>query len=95
MTISREEVKKIAELARLELTAEEEDRHAETMSAVLDYMKILDEVDTRSVAITSQVTGLENIIRDDQVEGCENPKEVLASFPQTRANELVVPGVFN
>ena len=43
MALSLDEVRKIAKLARLNLTPAEEKRHAETISVVLDYMKILNE----------------------------------------------------
>ena len=95
MAISLEEVKKIAALARLELTAAEEKRHAETISAVLDYMKILNEVKTDKIEPTFQVTGLAGIIRDDLVKDCEIKKELIKNMPQTELNELVVPAVFD
>lgn len=94
MSLSIAEVKKIAELARIELTADEEKRHAVTISAVLDYMKILNEVDTQGVAPTSQVTGLEDVTRADEPRDCNLVKELLAQMPETRGDELVVPGVF-
>lgn len=97
MSLSIEEVKKIAELARLELTPDEEKRYAETISAVLEYMTILNEVDTTGVPITSQVTGLEGVVRDDVVVDCppETRKKLLSVMPQVEMDELVVPGVFS
>jgi len=94
MSISIEEVKKIAELARLELTPAEEKRHAETISAVLDYMNILNEVKTDHVAPTFQVTGLENITRDDVVKVSAVRDELIMQMPAVENEELVVPGVF-
>lgn len=94
MSISIEEVKKVAQLARIKLTPAEEKRHAETISVVLDYMKILNEVDTSGVEQTSQVTGLENVIREDKLQDCEFKKELMGQMPQVEDNELVVPAVF-
>ena len=94
MALTREHVKKIAELARLELSPAEEERHAETISAVLEYMKILNEVNTAGVEPTFQVTGLEQVVRDDEIKGCTYTKELLAQMPATENDELVVPGVF-
>ena len=94
MALTREHVKKIAELARLELSPAEEERHAETISAVLEYMKILNEVNTAGVEPTFQVTGLEQVVRDDEIKGCAYIKELLAQMPVTENDELVVPGVF-
>ena len=94
MTLSIEEVKKIAQLARIKLAPDEEKRHAATISAVLDYMKILNEVDTAGVEQTSQVTGLEDVTRVDEARDCKIVKELMAQMPEARDNELVVPGVF-
>ena len=94
MSLSIEEVKKIAQLARIKLTPEEEKRHAATISVVLDYMKILNEVDTNGVEPTLQVTGLEDVTRPDEQRDCKIVKELLAQMPDVENNELVVPVVF-
>ena len=94
MALTVEEVKKIASLARLKLSPEEEKRYAETISAVLDYMNILNEVDTTGVEPTSQVTGLEDVYREDVPSDSGRQKKILAQMPQVEADELVVPEVF-
>lgn len=94
MTLSLDEVRKIAQLARLNLTEKEIKRHAETISVVLDYMKILDEVDTEGVEITSQVTGLSDVMRPDEVKNCDIKKELIGQMPEVSENELKVPAVF-
>lgn len=95
MSLSVEEVRKIAKLARIELSPAEEQRHAETISVVLDYMKNLNEIDTTGVVPTAQVTGLLNVMRVDQAVDCKTQKELLAQMPKIKMQELVVPGVFN
>jgi aspartyl-tRNA(Asn)/glutamyl-tRNA(Gln) amidotransferase subunit C len=94
MALTIEEVRKIAELARIKLTAEEEVRHAETISAVLEYMTILNEVNTDGVVETSQVTDLEDVFREDVIVTNELRKKLLAQMPQVESEELVVPEVF-
>ena len=94
MSLSIEEVKKIAQLARIKLSSEEEKRHAVTISAVLDYMKILNEVDINGVEQTSQVTGLEDVTRPDEPRDCKIVTELLAQMPEVATDELVVPVVF-
>jgi len=93
--ITIEEVKKIAKLARIDLNEKEEKMHAETISVVLDYMKILDEVDTTNIEATSQVTGLENIVRDDVVNECEYSDKLIKQMPDVEHDRLKVPGVFD
>lgn len=94
MTLSINDVKKIAELARIELEPGEDARLAETISSVLEYMKILNEVDTDGVEPTFQVTGLSNVLREDVVVGNDMREKLIAAFPQKVWEELVVPGVF-
>lgn len=94
MPLTIDEVKKLAELARIELTPAEEKRHAETISAVLEYMKILNEVDTEGVEPTFQVTGLTNVYREDVPRSCTITKELMGQMPKVEEEELVVPGVF-
>ncbi len=94
MAITLDEVRKIAGLARIKLTPAEEKRHAETISVVLDYMKILNEVDINGVEMTCQVTGLENITREDAVSDCNIKKELINVMPTVEENELKVPAVF-
>lgn len=94
MSLSIEEIKKIASLARIDLTLEEEKRYADTISAVLDYMTILNEVNTDGVDATSQVTGLEDVYREDEPRDSGIQKKLLAQMPQVEAGELVVPEVF-
>lgn len=66
MNISKDEIKHIAELARLKLTPEEEKKFGAQLEAVLQYVEKLKEVDTKNVPITAQVSGLVNVIRDDE-----------------------------
>jgi len=95
MAISIEEVQKIARLARIKLTPEEEQRHAETISVVLDYMEILNEVDTSGIEPTARVTGLSNIYREDVVEECNIKDDLKNIWAEKDGDELKVPAVFN
>jgi aspartyl-tRNA(Asn)/glutamyl-tRNA(Gln) amidotransferase subunit C len=96
MKLSTEEIEDIARLARLELSEAEKTMYAEQLSAVLDYMKILDEVDTTNVEETTQVTGLMDVTREDDVEVIseEQRKNLLASFPERNGEMLEVKEVF-
>ncbi|MFA5813159.1 MAG: Asp-tRNA(Asn)/Glu-tRNA(Gln) amidotransferase subunit GatC [Patescibacteria group bacterium] len=94
--LTPQQVQQIAHLARLELTEEEKQRYAEQISAVLDYMQILNEVNTDDVAETCQVTGLEDVTREDEVVECdkETRQMLLDAFPEKKGNLLKVKGVF-
>jgi len=93
--ITKEEIQKVAKLARIEISQAEEKRLAETISAVLDYMNILNEVDTEGVEPTNQVTNMENVIREDVVVDCEYSQKLVNQFSKVKDGKLIVPKVFN
>lgn len=71
------DVKHIAKLANLPLTSEEEKKFEKQLPSILDYVEQLNSVDTKGVDITSQVTNLENVTREDKPELSLNQEEVL------------------
>lgn len=102
MSISREETKRIADLARLELNKKEIDKFSKQLSGVLDNFKMLSEVNTKNVKPTSQVTGLNNICREDREvldwkadkDIKKNREKLLANAPKQEDGFIKVPGVF-
>lgn len=88
------DVAHVAKLANLPLTPEETKTFEKQLSAVLDYIKKLDEVDVSGVEPTSQVTGLENVTRDDETKPSLTQKEALANAKATHNGLFVVKGIF-
>lgn len=82
MKLSKEEVKKIAHLARLHLTEDEVELFAGQLTDILNYVDVLKELDTAGVPETNQVTGLTNVLREDAIDSslCL-PDELLACSP--------------
>jgi aspartyl-tRNA(Asn)/glutamyl-tRNA(Gln) amidotransferase subunit C len=68
MELSKEEIKHIAKLARLDLTSKELETYGSQLSHILEYIDQLKEVDTNETEPTAQVTGLTNVWRDDKAE---------------------------
>ena len=66
-TLSDDDVRHIAELARLTLSDGEVKKFSKELTSILDYIDMLKEVDTSNVEPTAQVTGLTNSFRDDEV----------------------------
>lgn len=93
--LSQEEVRRIADLARIELTENEKEKYAEELSSVLGYFEQLKEVKTEGVELTSQVTGLVNVAREDIVEGCdkETKKKLLDAAPMREGDYIKVKAV--
>ncbi|MBU1684010.1 Asp-tRNA(Asn)/Glu-tRNA(Gln) amidotransferase subunit GatC [Patescibacteria group bacterium] len=68
MKLNQKQIQHIANLARLELTEEELKKYSNQLSDILSYINQLKEADTTNVEPTAQVTGMENIFREDTVE---------------------------
>ena len=73
------DVKHVAKLANLPLKDEEVGKFESQLSSILEYIKKLQEVDTSKVEETSQVTGLENIEREDETSPSLEQEEVLSN----------------
>ena len=69
----------VAKLANLTLKLEEEIKFEKQLSDILSYVEKLKEVDTKNVETTSQVTGLENITREDIATPSLTQEEALSN----------------
>ncbi len=67
MSITPNDIKHIAELSRLELSEEEVKKFGGQLDSILQYIEQLNEVDTKNIEPTAQVSGLSNIWRADDV----------------------------
>ena len=82
MKLSREEVLRIARLARLGLSDEEVNKMQEQLSDILENFKILEQVDTSDVPPTAQSIALRNVMSDDEVAPSLPPDDILANAPR-------------
>ncbi len=96
MKLTPQKIEEIAKLARLELSEKDKGMYAEQLTAVLDYIEQLNEVDTEGVPETCQVTGLENVVRADVAEPCspEMRAKIIVAFPEKLDKILKVKAVF-
>ena len=78
MQLAKQEIQHIAKLARLELDDAELEKYGGQLSAVLDYIGQLKEVEVKGVLPTAQVTGLENVLRDDEIANWDQEEIELA-----------------
>jgi aspartyl-tRNA(Asn)/glutamyl-tRNA(Gln) amidotransferase subunit C len=89
--LSRDDVLKLAQLARISLSDDEVDEFSEELSAILGYVEQLDSVDTEGLKPTNQVTGLTNVMRDDEVvDYGYQPADLLENVPQVQDGQLKV-----
>ena len=81
MKLSREEVKRLALLARLGLDEDEVERLREQLSNILENFEILQQVDTTDVPPTAHSIALENVLREDEAGPSLSADQVLANAP--------------
>lgn len=89
--LSRDDVLKLARLARLDLTDDEIEQYAKEMTAILQYVEQLQAVDVTGLNPTNQVTGLTNVMRKDEVvDYGYAPKELLKNVPEVQDDHIKV-----
>jgi aspartyl-tRNA(Asn)/glutamyl-tRNA(Gln) amidotransferase subunit C len=94
MSLTTQDVRHVAELAKLKLTDSEVEQFAHQLSAILDYAAMLQQVDTSHVPPTPYVLPLQNVMRDD-VAAPSLPNDVaLGNAPDAEAGFFRVRAVF-
>lgn len=91
--LSEKDILHVAKLAKLTLSKEEISRYREQLSEVVVYVEELNEVKTEGVVPTSQTTGLEDVLRADEIhkEDCLSSQEALSATDKTLNNYFVTP----
>ena len=93
MKISKDDVAKVAELARLEFKQEDVDKFTEQLGNILEYIEKLNELDTDNVEPTSHVLDISTPLREDKVVKTLTIEEVLQNAPESEDDFIVVPQV--
>jgi aspartyl-tRNA(Asn)/glutamyl-tRNA(Gln) amidotransferase subunit C len=91
--MNTEEVRKVAKLARLKMSDAELLDHGQQLTAVLDYVSLLNEVDIEDVAPMPHAIETRNNFRDDVMQPSLTRKDALANAPQTDGLYFVVPQI--
>ena len=78
MDFKKDDIKHVAELARLELSDKELDVYGKQLSDILGYIEQLQEVNTDGIEPTAQITGLENSWREDEARVWDDSERVNA-----------------
>ena len=93
--ISKEEVKKVAQLARLELNEGEINNHAEQLEKILEYIKQLEKIDTNGVASTTRAIEVINVFRKDDKKNSDCTQEILELGPSREDQYFKVPKIIS
>lgn len=93
--IDIEQVRKVASLARLDLTEAEQQQFTGQLNGILDYVKQLDELDTDGVEPTTRAIEVSNITRPDQIEVFPEREAILESAPDREEDFFKVPKIMS
>ncbi len=94
--ISKDEVRKIAELARIEVNENQIKKYQAELSAILDFVGELSKADTKNVESIRQITGLESVFKKDEDKGLLDQKsghDLVKQAPEHKDGYVVVPEV--
>ncbi len=95
MELSHDEVRRIAELAKLDLTDAEVALYAGQISHILQHFQKLQALDTSHIEPTASVLPLKNVFRPDEPTEPLTPEQVIANAPQAQANQFRVSAVLD
>ena len=93
--ITKEEVKKVAHLARLELNENEINSHADQLEKILEYIKELEKIDTNDVPCTTRAIEVINVFRKDEKKNSDCNEELLELGPSREDKYFKVPKIIN
>ena len=93
--ITKEEVKKVAHLARLELNEDEINKHAEQLEKILQYIEQLEKIDTDDVPCTTRAIEVTNVFRKDEKKNYDCNNELLELGPSREDKYFKVPKIIS
>lgn len=89
--LTRDDVLKLARLARLDLSDAEVNEFKDELSEILQYVEMLQAVDVTGLKPTNQITGLTHVTRQDEIRGYGyEPSELLKNVPATLGDQIKV-----
>ncbi|WP_088103302.1 Asp-tRNA(Asn)/Glu-tRNA(Gln) amidotransferase subunit GatC [Halalkalibacter urbisdiaboli] len=91
--ISKEEVKHVANLARLAVTEEEVELFTKQLDAIISFAEQLNELDTEGVEPTSHVLDMKNVLREDKADKGLPIEDVLKNAPDHEDGQIRVPSI--
>ena len=91
MQITKELVSYVAELSRISLDEEETEKMQQELSAIVDYMEVLNTLDTTDVEPLSHVFAITNVMREDEVAASYDTADIMKNMPAEEDGMPVVP----
>jgi aspartyl-tRNA(Asn)/glutamyl-tRNA(Gln) amidotransferase subunit C len=92
--ISAEETKHIAGLSRIGTTEKDIEKFSNDLSVILDWIKKLEEADTKNIEPTAHISGVKNNLREDKVKEFLDREEIIKLFPEEKDGYDKVKSIF-
>jgi len=83
----------LADLARIELTAEEQVRYERDIAKIIEFVGKIAKVQVSPQPLTTTISGVSQVMRADQVEQSDLADSLLAQAPKTRDRFILVPKI--
>lgn len=91
--IDREQIRKVAHLARLELTEAEEEQFTTQVGSILEYFEQLSELDTENIKPTTRAIDVSNVTRPDELQPFTDLQSIMAAAPDVEGEYFKVPKI--
>lgn len=93
MKITTDEVKYVANLAKLYVDESEAEKLTSEMESIINFANMLEEIDTKSIAPTNHAMKVQNVFREDVVTPSYDQKDILKNAPSQEGGCYLVPKV--
>ena len=93
MSVSKEDVKHIAKLSKLNLTEKELEKYTNELSSIVDFANELSNINVDGVKPTAHILDIKNVFRKDEVQPSYDREEILKNAPSKDAGCVTVPKV--
>ncbi len=93
MSVSKEDVKHIAKLSKLDLTEEELEKYTNELSSIVDFANELSNISVEGIKPTAHILDIKNVFRKDEVQPSYDREEILKNAPSKDAGCVSVPKV--
>ncbi|AFY82441.1 Asp-tRNA(Asn)/Glu-tRNA(Gln) amidotransferase subunit GatC [Oscillatoria acuminata] len=91
--IDREQIRKVAHLARLELTDAEEEQFTTQVGSILEYFEQLSELDTENIKPTTRAIDVSNVTRPDELQPFTDLQSIMDAAPDVEGDFFKVPKI--
>lgn len=92
--ISKDEIEHLAQLARLILKDEEKEKLTQEIGEILSYAEELNQAETQEIELISQISGLSNIARPDEVTNENKRDKMIQNAPEQKEGFIKVKKIF-